>query len=125
ALVIVDARLPVGAMSPKSRAGWFDEVRLTLQRCLLPEVDVLLPQASSDHATGRFFVAAFANEDGTQGLVDRIRQSFERRPRLTHAGLTVAVSYTMLPQVPPEVGAPREAILASMASSLERSTTSH
>jgi PAS domain S-box-containing protein len=46
--------------SEESQAAWSPEVRSLLHRCLLPDLDVLLPSLSSSAERERFFVAAFA-----------------------------------------------------------------
>jgi PAS domain S-box-containing protein len=124
ALVKVETRLRGAWPSKESQEEWSHEARGLLQRCLLPDVDVLLPQMSSDAQRERFFVAAFADEKGASILVNRIRQQFERLPHLEQTGLTVSVSYSMLAAVPRDDGASQENILTSMATSLETSIQS-
>ena len=125
ALVMVETRLHGAWPSKESQEGWSREARGLLQRCLLEDVDVLLPQMSSGAQGERFFVAAFADEKGASVLADRIRQQFERLPHLKQTGLTVSVSYRMLQPLPQDIGASRENILTSMATSLEASSKSH
>jgi signal transduction histidine kinase len=124
ALVKVETCLRGAWPSKESQEEWSHEARGLLQRCLLPDVDVLLPQMSSDAQRERFFVAAFADEKGASILVNRIRQQFERLPHLEQTGLTVSVSYSMLAAVPRDDGASQENILTSMATSLETSIQS-
>ena len=124
ALVMVETRLRGAWPSKESQEGWSREARGLLQRCLLPDVDVLLPQMSSGAQGERFFVAAFADEKGASVLANRIRQQFEQLPHLKQTGLTVSVSYSMLAPLPQDVGASMENILTSMATSLEASVKS-
>jgi two-component system NtrC family sensor kinase len=123
ALVKVETRLRGAWPSKESQEGWSHEARGLLQRCLLPDLDVLLPQMSSGAEGERFFVAAFKDEKGASILANRIRQQFEQLPHLKQTGLTVAVSYRMLP-LPQDVGASIENILTSMATNLEVSIKS-
>ena len=73
----------------------------------------------------RFFVAAFAEEKGASILANRIRKQFARLPRLKQTGVTLSVSYSMLPPVPREAGASTEVILTTMAARLEASVKAH
>jgi hypothetical protein len=125
ALIMVETRLPDPWPSRKSQEEWSHEARSLLQRCLLPDLDVLLPKTSSGAEGERFFVAAFADQHGASVLANRIRQQFERLPRLKQAGLSLAVSCSMLQPVPREVGASVENVVASMVKSLEESIKSH
>jgi len=64
---------------------WSEEVHSILQSCTLPNLDVLLPKISSRAEGERFFVLAFADEKGATVLANRIREQFERLPRLNEA----------------------------------------
>jgi hypothetical protein len=125
ALVVVETRLPGAWPSKESQEGWAHEARGLLQRCLMLERDVLLPNVSSESQGERFFVAAFADDAGASVLAGRIRGQFERFIHLKHAGLTVSVSYGMLQPFPRAVGASTDAIVTSMATTLEAAITSH
>ena len=80
---------------------------------------------SSGEEGERFFVAAFADEKGASVLANRIREQFERLPQLKQTGVTLSVSYSMLPPFPRDVGASTDVIVTSMATSLEESIKSH
>ena len=123
ALVMVETCFQEAWPFTDSREDWSHEARSVLQRCLLPDLDVLLP-TSSDASGERFFVAAFADENGASILSSRIRQQFERLPRLMQAGLTLSVSYSMLEPSPPDAGASGEDIVTRMAMGLEASMKS-
>jgi two-component system sensor histidine kinase/response regulator len=123
ALVMVETCFPNAWPSADSHEAWSDEARSVLQRCLLPDLDVLLPTSSS--AAGElFFVAVFADERGASVLANRIRQQFELLPRLKQTGLTLSVSYKMLESAAPDVGASADDIVTSMAMNLEESIKS-
>lgn len=124
ALVMVKTRLLGAWPSKESQQEWSHEARSLLQRCLLPDVDVLLPKMSSGAKGECFFAAAFANEKGASVLANRIRQQFERLPHLKQTGLTISVSYSMLQPFSQDVGASMENIVASMATNLEESIKS-
>jgi PAS domain S-box-containing protein len=126
ALVTVQPRLLNAWSSRESQVEWSREARTLLQRCLLPDLDVLLPTMSPSAEGECFFVAAFADEKGAGVLASRIREQFQRLFRVKQTGLTIAVSYTMLEPFPPDiVDASMENIVTSMATLLEQSIKSH
>jgi PAS domain S-box-containing protein len=124
ALIMVESSLLDAWPSKESQEAWSHEARSLLQRCLLPDLDVLLPKMSSGAEGERFFVAAFADERGASVLAKRIREQLERLPRLKQTGLTLSVSYSMLQPFPSDVGASMESIVTSMATNLEESIKS-
>jgi hypothetical protein len=126
ALVTVEPCLLNAWSSREAQAAWSREARALLQRCLLPDLDVLLPTISPSAEGECFVVAAFADEKGASILANRIREQFERLFRLKQPGLTIAVSYSMLAPFPPAiVDASMENIVTSMATHLEESIKSH
>jgi signal transduction histidine kinase len=125
ALVMVETRRQDGRPSRESQEEWSREAHTLVQRCLLPDLDVLLPKISSGAEGERFFVAAFADDKGASVLAKRIREQFERLPHLKQAGLTLSVSYRMLAPAPPDPGASTENIVIRMATHLEASIRSN
>jgi PAS domain S-box-containing protein len=119
ALVMLELKLPDSSFTKDSREDWSREARSLLQRCLLPDLDVLLPKMSSGPDGERFFIAAFADELGASVLTNRIRDQFERLPRLKQPGVTVSASFRMLVTLPREGSESMESILGSMATRLE------
>jgi signal transduction histidine kinase len=117
ALVMVKTCLLDGWPSRESQQAWSNEVRTLVQRCLLPDLDVLLPKMSSAVEGERFFVAAFADDKGASVLVKRIREQFERRPDLHQTNLSI--SYTLLKSFRPDVGESMDNIVTSLAAMLE------
>ena len=124
ALVIVEVTVLDPGPSEEVWGEWSREARSLIQRCLLPDLDVLLPRMSSDAQGERFFVAAFADDKGASVLANRIREQFDRLPHLKHAGLTLSVSYNMLQPCPRNIGASADDNVSSMASHLEESIKS-
>jgi PAS domain S-box-containing protein len=124
ALVKVQMTFREAWPSKESQEAWSHEARSLIQRCVLPDLDVLLPTMSLGAEGERFFVAAFADERGASVLANRIREQFERLPPLKQPGLTLSVSYSMLQPFPREVGASTEHIVTSMATILEESIKS-
>ncbi len=104
ALVVAEMLSPEQFASEQAKCDWSREIRGLLQRCLLPDLDVLLPKMSSGHDQDRFFIAAFADEKGALILTSRIREQFGRLigsepfPQLR-------VSYNMLETFPRTIGA--------------------
>jgi PAS domain S-box-containing protein len=100
------------------------EIRNLVQRCLLPNLDVLLPKMSYGAEGERFFIAAFADEKGASILAKRIRDQFECIPHLRRTNLTLLVTYTMLKPFPLEGGSSQENMVTTMATSLENTIKS-
>jgi hypothetical protein len=125
ALVAVETCLRHPWPSKQLQESWSHEARSLLQRCLLPDRDVLLPKMPSGADGERFFLAAFADEKGASVLADRIRQQFERLPHPKQTGLTLSVSYRMLPPPPAGASASTDDVVATMAARLEGSIKSH
>jgi PAS domain S-box-containing protein len=125
ALVTVETRSSGAWPSKESREEWSQEARSLLQRCLMPDLDVLLPNLGSDTRGECFFVAVFADDTGASVLANRIRGQFERLLHLKQAALSLSVSYSMLQPIPRDVGASTERIVTSMATNLEQAIKSH
>ena len=64
ALLMVETCLRDAWPSKQRQEAWSSEARSLLQRCLMPDLDVLLPNMNADTRGERFFVAAFADETG-------------------------------------------------------------
>jgi hypothetical protein len=123
ALIMVEVRSVDTTLAATSQDGWPRDARGILLRCVLPDLDVLLPRLSCDAQVERFFVAAFADDKGASVLANRIREQLDRLPPL-HAGRTVCVSYRMLQPCPQEIGASVDRIVSRMACHLEDSIQS-
>ena len=123
AIVAVEIGLLGASASKESQEEWSHQSRSLLQRCLLPDLDVLMPNVSSRAEGERFFVAAFADEPGAALLANRIREQFERHGNVKQTGLKLSVSYSML-HPPRPAGAPLETIVTTMATHLEESIKS-
>jgi PAS domain S-box-containing protein len=113
-----------GGGSADFQQEWRQEVRDLVQRCLLPNMDVVLPKMSYGAEGERIFVAAFADEKGASILAKRIGDQFECIPHLKRMDLTLSVTYTMLNPFPQEGGEPLENMVTTMAASLEESIKS-
>jgi PAS domain S-box-containing protein len=123
ALVVVECSWLDAWPSRESQDEWYHDARTLLQRCLRPDLDVLLPNMGTGAEGERFFVAAFADDKGASVLANRIREQFERLPRLKN-GLTLSVSYSILPPPRRDIGALKDSIVTSMATHLEGSIKS-
>ncbi len=113
-----------GEGSAEFQQEWRREVRDLVQRCLLPNLDVVLPRASYGAEGERIFVAAFADEKGASVLAKRIGDQFECIPQLKRTDVTLSVTYAMLKPFPQEGGEPLESMVTTMAASLEESIKS-
>lgn len=121
ALVTVEVGVPSGSSAESTWEEVSNEARSVVQRCLLPDLDVLLPKMTAAAKGERFFIAAFTNEKGAAVLTNRLREQLERLPDLEEQGVIISVSFDMLPPLPPEVGVSTEHMVASMATYLEDS----
>jgi len=124
ALVLTEICYAGGKPGKEEQGEWSREVRELVQRCLLPNLDVLLPKMSYGAEGERFFVAAFADEKGALVLASRIREQFEGLLRGRRSGATLSVTYTMLKPFPLDLGASMENMVTSMATNLEDSIKS-
>jgi PAS domain S-box-containing protein len=125
ALVMVETCMRGAWPSRESQEEWSHEARNLLQRCLLPDLDVLLPTMGSCAQGECFFVAAFADDTGASVLANRIRGQFERLLLLKEAGLTFSVSHSMLPPLSHHGDASPDSVVTSMATRLEEAMASH
>jgi nitrogen-specific signal transduction histidine kinase len=119
ALVTVEVSFLDPGPSKEFQEEWSRDARNLLQRCLLPDLDVLLPKMGSGAMGERFSVAAFADDKGASVLANRIREQFDRMPHLKDEGLSLSVSYNMLEPCPRDAGASVDRIVSSMARHLE------
>jgi signal transduction histidine kinase len=102
---------------------WIHQARAVLHRCLLPDLDILLP--GMDHAAGGdgFVIAAFATDKGAAVLTKRLRLQCERHVPLA-AGQAFEVTHTMI-DAPQPAGQSAADAVASMARRLEESMGTH
>src|SRR5260370_15858045 len=80
--------------------------RALLQRCLLPDLDVVLPKMDLGDAQELFFAVAFTNKHGAEVMSRRVREQFRRCEQLQQAGLTITVSYGFLSPISRSVNEP-------------------
>jgi PAS domain S-box-containing protein len=126
ALVTVELCPLDGWPSTECQDEWSQDTRAVIERCLLPDLDVLLPTMSVGAKARRlrFFVAAFADARGAAILAARIGVQFARLPDLKTAGRSVSVSHRMLQPVPRDGAESERQIISRMAQHLEDSITS-
>jgi signal transduction histidine kinase len=95
-LVVSQIGSQTGWLSDEGRAQHTHGVRDLLQRCLLSNLDVLLPKMGSAGAAELFFIVAMTDALGAESLIKRIRQQFEDSETIQQAGLTLSTSYQSL-----------------------------
>ena len=100
ALVTVEIRSPDGWLSKETREEWSRDTRTLLQRCLLPDLDVLLPKMGSGGPGELFQIVAFADERGVEVLTKRIREQFIRLKHCKEPGMTFSTSHRLLEASP-------------------------
>ena len=112
--------------SPECQDEWSQDARALIERCLLPDLDVLLPTMSfgAEARRLRFFVAAFADARGAAILAARIGVQFARLPDLKTAGRSLGVSHRMLQPVTRDDAESAGQIVSRMARHLEESIKS-
>jgi signal transduction histidine kinase len=96
ALVTVEVGSPDGLLSKETREEWSREIRNLLQRCVIPDLDVLLPKMGPGGRGELFQVVAFADEKGVTVLTKRIREQFQRLNHSRGPGFTCSTSYRLL-----------------------------
>jgi hypothetical protein len=99
ALVVVEIRVLEAWPSMKFQEEWSRKACGLLQRCILPDLDVLLPKMNVGEKGEQSFIAAFVDDKGASILANRIREQFGRLPSLTQAGVTLSVSFSMVSTV--------------------------
>jgi hypothetical protein len=119
ALMSVEIGSQDGWLSKEKREGWSREIRILIQKCLLPDLDVLLPKMDSGGAGEVFYVVVFANDKGAAVLAKRIREQFGQLEQLKQAGLTFSVSYKLLNPPPTDGVALSENTAGKMAARIE------
>jgi len=124
ALLTVHLCLPGTAHSAASNGGPPHEARNFLQKCLLPDLDILLPTRRSIPQGEFFYIAVFADEKGRSTLARRIQTQFQDSRVLNSGGRTLTLSYFPLPAFALEVGSSPEQATAEMAGHLESAVRS-
>lgn len=117
--MIIEIHSPDGSLSRDTREEWARDTRSLLHRCLLPDLDVLLPKMAGSGAREIFHVVAFADEKGVAVLTKRIREQFQRLKQYKESGLTFATTYRLLPHVPSSVTAPIKDSAQQIAAQIE------
>ncbi len=90
-----------------------------LQRCLLPDLDVLLPTLRSEACGEAFLIVAAANDKGADVLVKRIQEQMELCQELQQAGYSFTVSYRLLNIDNTEPNIPIEHFLRKVTTGIE------
>jgi len=124
ALLTVNLWLPGEAHFTGPNGGPPHEARKLLEKCLLPDLDLLLPNRWSTTEGEFFFIAVFADDKGRSTLSRRIREQFQDSRVLNSGGRTLSLSYSILPAFAREVGSSTEEAAAEMARHLESAVRS-
>jgi len=97
-LALITSKLSLrGSRKPSEEAC--RKVRRTLGRCMLPDLDVLLPRIHSAGTEEMYFAVALAKEEGIQVLVRRMQDQLDLLDEIKCGAVTATVSYTMLDHV--------------------------
>jgi NO-binding membrane sensor protein with MHYT domain/anti-sigma regulatory factor (Ser/Thr protein kinase) len=106
AVLVVEMDPRDASLSPNVRVEMSNVARTLLQRCSLPDLDVVLPKMDLGDAQELFFAVACANKHGAEVMSRRVREQFRRCERLQKAGLIFTVSYSFLPPISRSVSEP-------------------
>lgn len=90
-----------------------------LQRCLLPDLDVLLPKLRSNDGGETLLVIAAANEKGAQVMARRIHDQLDQCQEIQQAGFHFNVSYDLLHVDNNEPNIPIEQFLRKVTTGIE------
>ncbi|HXM95840.1 MAG TPA: ATP-binding protein [Candidatus Dormibacteraeota bacterium] len=120
ALFVVEMDSQDGSLSPDVRKEMSNIARELLHRCLLPDLDVILPKMGSASEQEFFFVAACTNVRGAEVMSKRIREQFRLCEQLQQADLTFAVSYSFLSAISTDVNPSKDKIAEQVAEIEER-----
>jgi PAS domain S-box-containing protein len=91
----------------------------TLQRCIAPEMDLVLPRLGSAGKEEVFFVVALADARGAEILSQRIKGQLARCEELRLAGLDRAVSSSVFETATPAGTKALDSIVAKLSSLIE------
>jgi signal transduction histidine kinase len=119
ALVTVEIHSPEGWLSKERREEWSRDTRGLLQRCILDDLDVLLPRMGSGGSAELFQVVTFADEQGVAVLTKRIHEQFQRMRHRRESGLVFSTSYRLAEATPPSAHAPSDYLAGEMAARIE------
>jgi hypothetical protein len=125
ALVAVEGAAGYVWSTQSVRAQWVHDVRDVVERCLMPNLDVLLPKMETSSDRECCFILAFADENGASVLTDRIREQFARLPRLTEDGLDLSISHTILRPLRGPADSSTESIETDMATQVDAAIKAH
>jgi signal transduction histidine kinase len=121
ALITTEVFLPAYSLTTKRDETLFRECVEVLQRCTLPDLDVLLPRMAAKAGAEMFFIVACTNERGAEILVRRIREQLERNQKLQAAHLEVKVFATTLETSLPPNGRPLKETVEKVAAQISDS----
>jgi signal transduction histidine kinase len=119
ALVTIEIHSPDSWLSKETQDEWSRDTRSLLQRCLLPDLDVLLPKICAGVVGELFHVISFADERGVAVLTKRIREQFQRLRHVKESGLTFSSSYRLLERAVIGANAPKDELATEMAAKIE------
>ncbi len=95
------------------------EARNLLERCLLPDLDLLLPRIVQAKWEEIFFIVACADHSGVKALIQRIQNRLGRCEDLLQAGLTPTVSFTIFDISSMRKNTPFEQVVTNVVSMIE------
>jgi hypothetical protein len=105
ALITVTLPRPLQGTTDESWHEVTRELRGVIQRCLLPDLDFLLPPMMHSEVNETCFVVARANQKGIDVLCKRLRQQLARHDSLSGTDLVCTLGAAVVDNEPGAVGA--------------------
>lgn len=95
-LIVSEVGSHTGWLSDEARSEHTQGVRDLMQRCLYPDLDVLLPKMGSAGAAELMFIVAATDAAGAASLSSRLREQFKDCEPMQRAGLTLSTTHRSL-----------------------------
>jgi PAS domain S-box-containing protein len=118
-LVLTEMGSQTGWLSEEVRAEHYRTVQHLLRKCLLSDLDVLLPKMGSAAAVELFFIVARTDAIGGEAISKRIHERLVRCDQLQQAGLAFVTSCRSLGTTRRKPDESMEEFLKNMAASIQ------
>jgi hypothetical protein len=118
-LLVVDVETTAAWPSVCDQDMWSHALFARVQRCLLPDLDVLLPSRRTSSHGERLFIAAFADARGASILANRIQGQLEQMAQLAGHDAIVTVASETVPAWPQSTEDSPSTTIAQLARHLD------
>lgn len=114
------ALAPAAPTKCRFEEAFFAALALTLRRCTLPDMDVLLPRFECLDRSAKFFIVACTNERGARVLMQRIKDQICALPQFSSHGPALHVSSAVLCTARSGAAASTGGLLQCVAAQVQR-----